>query len=123
MDLRSTHRQTDQSSAHLPLSLPRPLDPRFQATGACIFRQLNHHKKKKKTSRETSEEEWDRREEEDDNDDDDDEGVMEEDEEETRLGGTKTGSNTLNSKCFSGAEGRQSQHIDLNRYQDSSGAF
>lgn len=96
MDLRSTHRQTDQSSAHLPLSLPRPLDPRFQATGACIFRQLNHHKKKKKTSRETSEEEWDRREEEDDNDDDDDEGVMEEDEEETRLGGTKTGSNTLN---------------------------
>lgn len=91
MDLRSTHRHTDQSSAHLPLSL----DPRFQSTEACIFRQLNHHKKKKRAPRETSEEEWDRREEEDD--DEDDEGVMEEgEEEETRLGGTKTGSSTLN---------------------------
>ncbi|XP_016369724.1 chromobox protein homolog 7-like [Sinocyclocheilus rhinocerous] len=90
MDLRSAHKDTEKSSAHLPLSL----DPRFQSTGACIYQRLTHHKKKKKTSRETSEEEWDRREEEDD-----DEGVMEEEEEEeedTRRGETKTGSNTLN---------------------------
>ncbi|XP_016091923.1 chromobox protein homolog 7-like [Sinocyclocheilus grahami] len=91
MDLRSAHKATENSSAHLPLSL----DPRFQSTGACIYQRLTHHKKKKKTSRETSEEEWDRREEED-HEDDDDEGVMEEEEEDTRQGGTKTGSNTLN---------------------------
>ncbi|KAL0179604.1 hypothetical protein M9458_025046, partial [Cirrhinus mrigala] len=99
MDLRSAHKDTEKSSAHLPLSL----DPRFQPTGACIYRRLTHLKKKKKTSRETSEEEWDRRDEEDDDDDDDDdEGVMEEEEEEEeeeediRQGGTKTGNNTLN---------------------------
>ncbi|XP_026132520.1 chromobox protein homolog 7 isoform X2 [Carassius auratus] len=102
MDLRSAHKDTEKSSAHLPLSL----DPRFQSTGACLYRQLTHHKKKKKASRETSEEEWDRREEEED-DDDDDEGVMEEEEEEeeeedTRHGGTKTGSNTLNKRVRRG---------------------
>ncbi|XP_059388117.1 chromobox protein homolog 7-like isoform X1 [Carassius carassius] len=98
MDLRSAHKDAEKSSAHLPLSL----DPRFQSTGACLYRQLTHHKKKKKASRETSEEEWDRRE--DDDDDDDDEGVMEEEEEEedTRHGGTKTGSNTLNKRVRRG---------------------
>lgn len=108
MDLRSTHKDTEKSSAHLPLSLTRSLDPRFQSSGTCIYRRLTHHKKKKKTSRETSEEEWDRREEEDDHvDDDDDEGVMEEEEEEdTRPGGTKTGSNSLNSKYVGWPEGR-----------------
>lgn len=95
MDLRSAHKDTETSSAHLPLSL----DPRFQSTGACIYRQLTHHKTKKKASRETSEEEWDRR----DDDDDDDEGVMEEEEEEdTRQGGTKPGSNTLNKRVRRG---------------------
>ncbi len=109
MDLRSAHTDTEKSSAHLPLSL----DPRFQSTGACIYRQLTHLKTKKKASRETSEEEWDRR----DDDDDDDEGVMEEEEEEeedTRQGGTKTGSNTLNSKYVSRSECRLSCHFDLN---------
>ncbi|KAI2658502.1 hypothetical protein H4Q32_016588 [Labeo rohita] len=70
MDLRSAHKDTEKSSAHLPLSL----DPRFQPTGACIYRRLTHLKKKKKSSREASEEEWDRREEEDDDDDDDEGG-------------------------------------------------
>ncbi|XP_052426215.1 chromobox protein homolog 7 isoform X1 [Carassius gibelio] len=103
MDLRSAHKDTEKSSAHLPLSL----DPRFQSTGACLYRQLTHHKKKKKASRETSEEEWDRREEEEEDDDDDDEGVMgeeeeEEEEEDTRHGGTKTGSNTLNKRVRRG---------------------
>ncbi len=112
MDLRSAHTDTEKSSAHLPLSL----DPRFQSTGACIYRQLTHLKTKKKASRETSEEEWDRRDD-DDDDDDDDEGVMEEEEEEeedTRQGGTKTGSNTLNSKYVSRSECRLSCHFDLN---------
>ncbi len=115
MDLRSAHTDTEKSSAHLPLSL----DPRFQSTGACIYRQLTHLKTKKKASRETSEEEWDRRDDDDDDDDDDDEGVMEEEEEEeeeedTRQGGTKTGSNTLNSKYVSWSECRLSCHFDLN---------
>ncbi|XP_077057155.1 chromobox protein homolog 7 isoform X1 [Siphateles boraxobius] len=101
MDLRSTHKDTEKSSAHLPLSLTRSLDPRFQSSGTCIYRRLAHHKKKEKTSRETSEEEWDRRDEEED---DDDEGVMEEEEEEdTRPEGTKTGSNTLNKHVRRGA--------------------
>ncbi len=118
MDLRSAHTDTEKSSAHLPLSL----DPRFQSTGACIYRQLTHLKTKKKASRETSEEEWDRRD--DDDDDDDDEGVMEEEEEEeeeedTRQGGTKTGSNTLNSKYVSWSECRLSCHFDLNLYKVS----
>ncbi|KAK7122749.1 hypothetical protein R3I94_019750 [Phoxinus phoxinus] len=100
MDLRSTHKDTEKSSVHLPLSLTRSLDPRFQSSGTCIYRQLAHHKKKKKTSRETSEEEWDRGDEEDD----DDEGVMEEEEEaDSRPEGTKTGSNTLNKHVRRGA--------------------
>jgi len=108
MDLRSAHKGSEKSSGHLPLSLTRSLDPRFQSSGTCIYRRLAHHKKKKKTSRETFEEEWDRRYEEED--DDDDEGVMEEEEEEdTRPEGTKTGSNTLKSKYASWPKGRHRQ--------------
>ncbi|XP_051958521.1 chromobox protein homolog 7-like isoform X2 [Xyrauchen texanus] len=98
--MQSAHQGAENSSAQLPISVTRPLDPqfgivdeRFHSTGACIYLGLNQHKRKKKASRETSEEEWDRREE------DYDEGVMEEEDEEeedARQEGTKTGSNTLN---------------------------
>ncbi|XP_051522885.1 chromobox protein homolog 7-like isoform X2 [Myxocyprinus asiaticus] len=104
--MQSAHQGAENSSAQLPPSVTRPLDPqfgvvdeRFHSTGACIYRGLTHHKRKKKASRDTSEEEWDRREE------DYDEGVIEEEdevEEDTRQEGTKTGSNTLNKHIRTG---------------------
>nr|XP_055032268.1 chromobox protein homolog 7 isoform X1 [Misgurnus anguillicaudatus] len=95
MDLRSTHKDTDNSSEHLPLSLTRSTfgDKRFQSTEECIYHDLSHHNSKNTSA---SEEEWDRGEEEDD----DDEGVMEE--EDTSQEEVKTGSSTLNKHVRTG---------------------
>ncbi|XP_056626507.1 chromobox protein homolog 7 [Triplophysa dalaica] len=98
MDLRSAHKDTENASEHLSLSLCGDGDMRFPSAGACMYHNFSQHNRKKKASRDTSEEEWDRRE------DDDDEGVMEEDEEEedTRQEEIITGSSTLNKDVRTG---------------------
>ncbi|XP_055032270.2 chromobox protein homolog 7 isoform X3 [Misgurnus anguillicaudatus] len=95
MDLRSTHKDTDNSSEHLPLSLTRSTfgDKRFQSTEECIYHDLSHHNSKNTSA---SEEEWDRGEEEDD----DDEGVMEE--EDISQEEVKTGCSSLNKHVRTG---------------------
>lgn len=107
MDLRSAHKDTENASEHLSLSLCGDGDMRFPSAGACMYHNFSHHNRKKKASRDTSEEEWDRRE------DDDDEGVMEEDEEDTRQEEIITGSSTLNSKYVSWSENENAEIIFL----------